>query len=463
MSQPISGESNPLGTQPIGGLLLKFSLPTVISLLVNSIYNMVDQIFIGWGVGTLGNSATNAVFPMILIATSVALLFGDGGATLMNLHLGKGDRDNAQKSVGQGITLLLISAAAVLVLFQLFLHPLLNLFGATPDNWNFAIEYARVIVVGFPFMIVTTGMSSMIRADGSPKLTMMILLSGAVLNIILDALFVLGFDMGMTGAALATVIGQVVSFIIAVWYIPRFHAVSVTRADMRLSGGIIKHIVAVGISSTITTIAIAVISTVGNNLMRYFGPMTVYGPDITLAAFGIVMKVTSIFTAIMNGISIGCNPIFSFNYAAQNYDRVKATFRLATIWTTITAVLCFAATQFFPEALTGIFGDNGERYVEFSVKAFRLFNAVCFLNGFHTVTCMYFQAVGKPVQSILNTLGRQVVINIATTLIFSFTFAGIWGSMYGAAVTDAICFVIALAFVIVEFRERNQKRKGSAV
>lgn len=463
MSQPISGESNPLGTQPIGGLLLKFSLPTVISLLVNSIYNMVDQIFIGWGVGTLGNSATNAVFPMILIATSVALLFGDGGATLMNLHLGKGDRDNAQKSVGQGITLLLISAAAVLVLFQLFLHPLLNLFGATPDNWNFAIEYARVIVVGFPFMIVTTGMSSMIRADGSPKLTMMILLSGAVLNIILDALFVLGFDMGMTGAALATVIGQVVSFIIAVWYIPRFHAVSVTRVDMRLSGGIIKHIVAVGISSTITTIAIAVISTVGNNLMRYFGPMTVYGPDITLAAFGIVMKVTSIFTAIMNGISIGCNPIFSFNYAAQNYDRVKATFRLATIWTTITAVLCFAATQFFPEALTGIFGDNGERYVEFSVKAFRLFNAVCFLNGFHTVTCMYFQAVGKPVQSILNTLGRQVVINIATTLIFSFAFAGIWGSMYGAAVTDAICFVIALAFVIVEFRERNQKRKGSAV
>ena len=462
MSQTISNESHPLGTQPIGGLLLKFSLPTVISMLVNSVYNMVDQIFIGWGVGTLGNSATNAVFPMILIATSVALLFGDGGATLMNLHLGKGDQTAAQKSVNQGITLLLISAIAVLVVFQLFLYQLLNLFGATPDNWNLAVEYARIIVAGFPFMIITTGMSSMIRADGSPRLTMMILLSGAVLNIILDALFVLDFDMGMTGAALATVIGQIVSFVIAVWYIPRFHSIKVTRADMRLSGDMATHIITVGISSTITTISIAVISTVGNNLMRWFGPMTVYGADITLAAFGIVMKVTSIFTSIMNGISIGCNPIFSFNYAAQNYDRVKATFRLAAIWTTIAAVLCFVATQFFPETLTGIFGNNGELYMEFSVKSFRLFNAACFFNGFHTVACMYFQAVGKPAQSIINTLGRQVVVNIAVTLIFSFTFAGVWGSMYGAAVTDAICFVIALVFVIVEFRELNQKMKRNA-
>lgn len=456
MSQTISNESNPLGTQPIGNLLLRFSLPTVISLLVNSVYNMVDQIFIGWGVGTLGNSATNAVFPMILIATSAALLFGDGGATLMNLHLGKEDQSSAQKSVSQGIALLLISALTVFVLFQLFLHPLLNLFGATPDNWNFATEYARIIVTGFPFMIVTTGLSSMIRADGSPKLTMIILLSGAILNIALDALFVLVFDMGMTGAALATVIGQIVSFIIAVWYIPRFHTIKVTRTDMRLTGCIVKHIVAVGISSTVSTVAVAIISTVGNNLMRYFGPQSVYGADITLAAFGIVMKVTSIFTSIMNGIAIGCNPIFSFNYAAQKYDRVKATFILATIWTTITAVVCFIATEFFPEVLTGMFGDNGELYMDFSVKSFRLFNAVCFLNGFHTVTCMYFQAVGKPVQSIVNTLGRQVVINIAFTLIFSFTFAGVWGSMFGAAVTDAVCFIIALIFVIIEFREINQ-------
>lgn len=462
MSQTISTQSNPLGTQPIGRLLLTFSLPTVISMLVNSVYNMVDQIFIGWGVGTLGNSATNAVFPMILIATSVALLFGDGAATLMNLHLGKGDQIAAQKSVSQGITLLLLSAVAVLLVFQLFLHQLLNLFGATPDNLHFAVEYARIIVVGFPFMIITTGLSSMIRADGSPKLTMMILLSGAILNILLDALFVLGLHMGMTGAALATVIGQIVSFTIAVWYIPRFRTVRVTRADMRLSGDGTARMITVGISSTITTISIAIISTVGNNLMRWFGPMTVYGADITLAAFGIVMKVTSIFTSIMNGISIGCNPIFSFNYAAQSYDRVKETFRLATIWTTITAALCFVATQFFPEALTGIFGDQGELYKEFSVKSFRLFNAACLFNGFHTVTCMYFQAVGKPVQSIVNTLGRQVVVNLAVTLIFSFTFAGVWGSMYGAAVTDAICFVIALAFAIAEFRNLNLKRKGCA-
>lgn len=452
-------EQNPLGTAPIGKLLLQFALPTVISLLVNSIYNMVDQIFIGWGVGTLGNSATNVIFPLILIATAIALLFGDGGATIMNLYLGQGERQRAEKAIGQAIMLLAMAAIAVLILMQAFLPSLLELLGATPDNYPYAVEYGRIVILGFPFMIFTTGLSSMIRADGSPKLTMAILLSGAIINVLLDALFVLGMDMGMAGAALATIIGQIISALICFMYLRRFKTVTISPESFKLSASGAKRIMAVGISSTISMASIAIISTVGNNLLRYFGPMTEYGADIPLAAFGITMKVTSIFVAIMNGIAAGCNPIFAYNYSTGNYTRVKKLFFLAVLYSTIVACICFVATQVFPEALTKMFGENGELYNQFSVNAFRIFNAVCFVNGFHTVTCMFFQAIGKPVQSIINTLGRQIVLNIILTLIFSFTFAGIWGCMLGAAVTDAISFLVALAFVIVEMKHMNQSKE----
>ena len=453
---------NPLGTAPIGKLLLQFALPTVISLLVNSIYNMVDQIFIGWGVGALGNSATNVVFPLILISTAIALLFGDGGATLMNLHLGQNEREKAEKAVGQAIMLLIIAAIIVLVLMEIFLSPLLYVLGATPDNYSYAIEYGRIIVIGFPFMIFTTGLSSMIRADGSPKLTMVILLSGAVINVVLDAIFVLGMGMGMTGAALATIIGQIISALICMLYLKRFKTVKITRNNLKLSGPVTKRILAVGISSTISMASIAIISTIGNNLLRYLGPMTEYGADIPLAAFGITMKVTSIFVAVMNGIAAGCNPIFAYNYSTGNYPRVKKLFSLAVFYATIVAVICFIAAEAFPEALTKMFGENGELYNKFSINSFRIFNAACFVNGFHTVTCMFFQAIGKPVQSVINTLGRQVVLNIILSLIFSFTFAGIWGCMVGAAVTDAISFVIALIFIIVEMKNMDQSIKQTS-
>ena len=457
-------QKNPLGTAPIGKLLLQFALPTVISLLVNSIYNMVDQIFIGWGVGALGNSATNVIFPLILISTAIALLFGDGGATLMNLHLGQDERKKAEKAVGEAIVLLIIAAVIVLVLMEIFLSPILHVLGATPDNYPYAVEYGRIIVIGFPFMIFTTGLSSMIRADGSPKLTMAILLLGAAINVVLDAIFVLGMDMGMTGAALATIIGQIISALICVMYLKRFKTVTVTRSNFRLTGSVTKRIMAVGISSTISMASIAIISTIGNNILRYLGPMTEFGADIPLAAFGITMKVTSIFVAVMNGIAAGCNPIFAYNYSIRNYARVKKLFFLAVLYATLVAVICFIAAEVFPETLTKMFGENGELYNRFSVNSFRIFNAVCFVNGFHIVTCMFFQAIGKPVQSVINTLGRQVVLNIILSLLFSFTFAGIWGCMIGAAVTDAISFIVALIFVIVEMKHMDQamkQRRGS--
>jgi putative MATE family efflux protein len=458
MTSELNPPQNPLGSEKIGRLLIRFAVPTVISLLVNSLYNMVDQIFIGWGVGTLGNSATNVIFPLVLLVSAVAVLFGDGGAAYMSLQLGKGESAKAQKGANTSIVLLAIAAVVLFAALFIFLNPIVNALGATPDNLKYAMAYGRIIVIGFPFVLVTIGMSSLIRADGSPNLTMIILLAGAILNIGLDAMFVIGFGWGMVGAAWATVIGQVVSFAICLWYIPRFKTVKIARGN--ISRKLVRRIAALGVSSTITVVAIAVVSTLGNNLLRHYGADSVYGADIPLAAFGIVMKVTSIFTSVMAGIAIGCNPIFGYNYGAANYGRVKKTFTFAAISATVVAVLCFVATEVFPVAATNLFGNNGDLYMEFSVKAFRVFNVLCILNGFHTVVCIFFQAIGKPIQSIICTLARQIIFYIPLTLIASASLVGVWGVAYAAPVADAFAFLIALILIVREVGKINSKQNA---
>jgi putative MATE family efflux protein len=457
ITEEIVSHQNPLGSERIGRLVAKFAIPTVISLLTNAVYNIVDQIFIGWGVGTLGNSATNVIFPLVMLVSAIAVLFGDGGATYMSLQLGKGEHKKAQRGANTAFALLVIVAILLLIILQVFLEPIIGFLGATPDNFDYAMTFGRIIIIGFPFVLITVGMSSLIRADGSPKLTMIILLTGTVINVILNAVFVLALHWGVAGSAWATVIGEVVSFLICIAYIPKFKTVKIRRSDMRPQGRLVRRIMTLGVSSTITVLAVVVVSTLGNNLLRYYGADSVYGPDIPLAAFGIMIKVSSIFTSIMAGIAIGCNPIFGFNYGAENYARVKKTLLLATVCATIVAILCFVVTELFPAAVTNVFGNNGDLYNEFSVKAFRIFNTACLLNGFHIVSCIFFQAIGKPVQSIINTLARQIVIYIPVTLVFSVSFAGLWGIAYAAPVADALSFIIALIFVIVEVKRINSK------
>ena len=261
-------DKNPLASAPIGSLMMKYAIPSVISLVVNALYNIVDQIFIGWGVGTLGNSATNVVFPLNMVITALALLLGDGGAAYLSLELGRGNKKKAEKGVNNTFSWLIIAGVIFCIISILFLKPLTALFGATPDNLNYALAYGRIVVLGYPFVVIGSGMSSVIRADGTPQLTMVGMIVGCLSNVILDAVFVLGLGWGMEGAAIATIIGQVLNFIICMWYVPKFKTVKISLDAMKPEFGILKRIAALGVSSFISQIAIAVIMTVMRHDIR---------------------------------------------------------------------------------------------------------------------------------------------------------------------------------------------------
>jgi Na+-driven multidrug efflux pump len=446
---------NPLSTAPIGQLMLKYAIPSIISLVVNALYNIVDQIFIGWGVGTLGNSATNVLFPLNMILMAIALLLGDGGAALMSLELGRGDQKKAEKGANNTISWLIIAAIVFFAVCTVFLTPLVNLFGATPDNTVYAMEYGRILVWGFPFAIVGCGMCSLIRADGSPKLTMVAMIAGCVVNVILDALFVLGFHWGMAGAAFATVLGQIVNLAFSAWYIPRYKTVKISLAKMKPSFSMLKRIASLGVSSFISQIAVAVVLIVLNtNLVRY-GASSAFGADIPLAAFGIAMKFNTIFVSIVTGVATGAQPIVGFNYGSGAYDRVKKTFYTAIKVATITGILFFIVFECFPKQLTALFGVQDALYVEFSVLSFRIFPMMCLVTGFQTVSAIFFQSIGKPILSGILSLSRQIVFLVPAVIILC-RYMGVVGVLWAGPVADFLAFVLALAFIVSQMKTINQ-------
>ena len=302
---------NPLATERIDKLIAKFAIPAIISMLVSSLYNIVDQIFIGQGVGMLGNAATNIAFPISIICTATALLLGIGSASNFNLKSGAGESEEASKIVGTGLAMLVI---AVVVLF--FLDPLLQLFGVTPDVLPYAQDYTGITAFGIPFLILTTGGNHLIRADRSPTYSMACMLTGAIINTILDPLFIFGFHWGIKGAAWATIIGQIISGILVIVYFLRFRKLELNWSMLRPKGKYLRAIVSLGMASCINQIAMAIVQIVMNNTLRYYGAESMYGTDIPLACVGVISKVNMVFMAICIGISQGCQPIWGFNYGA---------------------------------------------------------------------------------------------------------------------------------------------------
>ncbi|MDL2236424.1 MATE family efflux transporter [Christensenellaceae bacterium OttesenSCG-928-K19] len=444
-------EQNYLATQPVGKLVAKFAIPGIISLVVNALYNIVDQIFIGQGVGYIGNSATNVVFPITVITLAFALMIGDGGAAFLSLKLGEKDTKSAQKGVGNALMLSIIVGVLFLVLFSALLPQTMSVFGATDAIMPYALEYGGVIVFGLPFVIVGTALNSMIRADGSPKFAMFSMILGAVINTILDPIFIFVFDMGVGGAALATIIGQGASFALSLSYIVKFKTVKITRKTMRLEGKICKKVLGLGISSFITQVAITIVVIVTNNLLASYGAQSQYGAEIPLAVMGIVMKVNQILIGIIVGIGTGAQPILGYNYGAKNYDRVKQTFRLAIVLASVVSAIGFVLFNFFPEGIIGLFGSEDALYNEFAVKAFRLFLMLCIFNGFQTVSGIYFQATGRPVKASLLSLSRQILILVPAAFLLSYLF-GVDGVLMSGACADGIAFVLTLVFVVREYR-----------
>ncbi len=457
-------EKNSLADAPVGSLMLKYAIPSVVALVVNSLYNIVDQIFIGWGVGTLGNSATNVVFPLNMVVMALALLLGDGGAAYLSLKLGQKENEAAQKGVNSTFSWLIIVGIVFCIVCAIFLKPLTLVFGATPDNLSYALDYGRIIILGFPFVIVGCGMCSIIRADGTPQLTMIAMIAGCLINVLLDAVFVLGFGWGMQGAAIATVIGQILNFAISMWYIPRFKTVKIRLSLMKPDVKMLRKIAGFGVSSFISQIAITIVMTVVNYYLVHCGMNSEYGADIPLAAFGIVMKFNTILTSIVTGIATGAQPIVGYNYGSGNYERVKKTFSIAVTVATIFSVLFFIAFQVFPKQLTAIFGNQGDLYTEFSVMSFRIFTLLCFFNGFQTVSAIFFQSIGKPVTSGVISLSRQIVFLIPAVIILC-NFIGIKGVLCAGPVADGLAFILALILIIFQMKKlvNNSYSKGADV
>lgn len=455
MEKTVSETKSPFSTEPIGRLIAKFAIPCVISLLVNSLYNIVDQIFIGWGVGYLGNGATNVVFPITIIALALALMIGDGGAAYLSLKLGEGDIESAKKGVGNAITMVTVVSILLLAVFLIFINPILTLFGATETLRPYALDYGFVIGIGLPFMMIPAALNSMIRADGSPKYAMFSMVIGAIINTVFDPIFIFVFHMGVRGAAIATVMGQVASFIVSVVYITRFKSFHFHAASLRLNGKICLKIVSFGISSFITQIAITIVMALTNNLLAKYGAASPYGAEIPLTATGIVMKVNQILISILVGISTGAQPILGYNYGAKDYTRVKKTFDIALVASEVVSIIAFLIFQFAPMSVVSLFGSEEGLYNEFAVMAFRIFLMLCPLTGFQTVAAIYLQAVGKPVKSALLSLSRQIIFFVPTAIILPM-FLGVTGVLWTGPVADGLAFVLSLALILYERKQLKE-------
>ena len=441
----ISQEQNPLGTAPVGGLIGKFAIPAIISMLVSALYNIVDQIFIGQGVGMLGNAATNVAFPVTTIATALALLLGIGGASNYNLEMGAGREKKASSIAGTALSTLVITGVILAVAVLLFLRPLLSLFGATTDVMPYAVDYLGITAVGLPFYALSIGGNHIVRADRSPTYSMTCVLTGAIINTILDPLFIFGFGWGIKGAAWATVIGQVVSGILVIIYFGKFRKMYLEMSMLKPSSECLKAIISLGMASCINQIAMAIVQIVLNNILRYYGGLSVYGSDIPIACVGVISKVNQVFMAICIGISQGCQPIWGFNYGAKKYDRVRLAYRYSMIACTAIATVFFLCFQLFPHQIVSIFGTGSDLYFQFAERYLKIFMFMTFANGIQPMSSGFFTSIGKAKLGIVMSLTRQVLFLLPLIVVFSLIM-GIDGVMYAGPIADAAAFVLAILF-----------------
>lgn len=441
----ISQEQNPLGTAPVGGLIGKFAIPAIISMLVSALYNIVDQIFIGQGVGMLGNAATNVAFPVTTIATALALLLGIGGASNYNLEMGAGREKKASSIAGTALSTLVITGVILAVAVLLFLRPLLSLFGATTDVMPYAVDYLGITAVGLPFYALSIGGNHIVRADRSPTYSMTCVLTGAIINTILDPLFIFGFGWGIKGAAWATVIGQVVSGILVVIYFGKFRKMYLELSMLKPSSECLKAIISLGMASCINQIAMAIVQIVLNNILRYYGGLSVYGSDIPIACVGVISKVNQVFMAICIGISQGCQPIWGFNYGAKKYDRVRLAYRYSVIACTAIATVFFLCFQLFPHQIVSIFGTGSDLYFQFAERYLKIFMFMTFANGIQPMSSGFFTSIGKAKLGIVMSLTRQVLFLLPLIVVFSLIM-GIDGVMYAGPIADAAALSLAILF-----------------
>lgn len=454
-------KTNPLGTEPVSRLLRQFAVPSVIAMLVGALYNIVDQFFIGQAVGELGNAATNVAFPLTTSCIAVALMFGIGGAAAFNLSMGKKEKEDAAFYAANSISLMVLGGILLCLFAQVFLSSVLTAFGTPQDVMPYAAVYTRVTALGFPFLILSSGGSHIVRADGSPRFIMYCNLTGALINTVLDWLFVFRFSWGMAGAGFATIIGQAVAGLLVINYLRSYKTVQLRLFMFRPRRKYALRIAALGMGPCSNQLAMMTVQIVLNNSLSYYGALSVYGQAIPLACAGIIMKVNQLIFSVPIGISQGLQPIASFNYGAENYRRVKSAFFLAVGYASVVAVIAFIAFQLFPREIIGVFGEGSDEYYAFAVKFFRVFLFFTFLNVLQPLTGNLFTAIGKPAKGMFISLTRQILFFLPLIVILP-RFMGIDGIIFAGPVADGIAFIVSVFMVFMELRQKKYSKESCA-
>lgn len=449
-------QSNFLGTEKISKLMVKFCIPCVLSLLVSALYNIVDQIFVGNSeLSTLGNAATGVVFPLFIIAQAFAWWIGDGCAAYMNIHQGCGDNQNTHRCVGTGMVVTLAVSIVLLAVFYPMKTQMLTLFGASENSLGYAVAYFNIILGFFPVYMLMNMINAVVRADGSPNWSMFSMLTGAIVNIILDPVFIFACHWGIEGAAWATVIGQVVSFAISIAYLFRTKTFRLTIRSFIPDFKVFAEALKLGLSSFITQMTIVVISLVCNIMLAKYGAMSHYGADIPIAVIGIESKVFTVVINIVVGIVLGCQPIIGYNIGAKNTERVKKLYRANLLCTLVVGILATLLFELAPDAVVGMFGKptnipNPADYWDFARKTFRIFLALVTFTCTIKMSSIFFQAVGKPVFAVLTSLIRDIVCFIPLICILP-VFMGIDGILWSAPIADLIAMSVTAVLTVVYF------------
>ena len=434
---------NPLSVQPVRKLIWKYALPGIVSQLVNSAHNIVDQIFIGWGINDLGIAATNVIFPLTTLMTAISALVGMGAAARFSILLGEKRQRDAAQFLGNAITLLVLASVILTAGFSLFLRPTLYLFGATEPIMEYAVPYARILCLGIPFGIFSAGMSYFIRADGNPVYSSAVLLSGAIFNIVFDPIFLFVFKMDIEGVALATVLGQVLSAALVLWYLlRRLHSVQLQSDDFRPRGRVSMTTFSLGIATFTTHILHTIAQILQTNTLKTFGALSIYGSEVPITAAGAVAKLTMVFLAAIIGIAIGSQPISGYNLGSRQYGRVKEVYRLVLRYGTIIAVSSYVILQLFPHTILQVFGSDDPLFYQFATRYIRIFLGALFLNTVQPVTSIFCTSIGKAKLGFWMALIRQGLIMIPVLLILPH-FLGVDGVLFSGCFSDTVAAIVA--------------------
>lgn len=461
-SSSVQTSANPLGTAPVGTLLRQFAIPSIVAMLVGALYNIVDQFFIGQSIGELGNAATNVAFPLSTVCTAISLLLGVGAASAFNLTMGRGDKEKALYYIGNAATLLFTFGLVLCGITLLFLDPLLIFFGSPADVLSYAKEYVSITAFGFPFLILSNGGAHLIRADGSPRYSMISNMFGAIVNCILDPLFIFGFDMGMAGAAWATILGQMMSAFMVLRYLRRYKAGPLTRAHLRPQWCFAGYAMNLGLAQSFNQVAMMVVQITMNNSLTHYGAQSIYGESIPLACAGIISKVSFLFFSFCIGITQGMQPIASFNYGARRYDRVKQVLKLSLICNCVICITAFSVFQILPRQIISLFGNGSELYFTFGIRYFRTYMFCTFLNGIQPLAANFFTAIGKPAKGAFLSLTRQIIFLLPLIVILPRFLGGLEGIMYAGPIADALAAAAAVFMLSKELTSMNRLAAAQA-